>query len=167
MFHVLPEQVVVLCFLGMLAWAACSDAIEFRIPNTASLGIAGLYLLFVLTSSVPVNWPWALAVAGATFIPGLILFASGVMGGGDVKLLSAAALWAGPKLILLMLLTTSLAGGLLAVLVWCLHQRRRYRIATYGDVSLTTAEYALPIRLPYGVAIATGAGLVGLRLISG
>lgn len=167
MFHVLPDHFLILCFLALLAWAACSDAVEFKIPNTASIGLLLLYPVHVLASPLPIEWFWAAVVAVATFIPCLILFASGTFGGGDVKLLSAAALWAGPKLILPMLLAVSLAGGLLAIFFWAAHWLRRHRIAAYGDVSLTSTEYAAPIRLPYGVAIAAGAGLAGLRLLSG
>jgi len=167
MFHVLPEQVIIICFLGLLAWAACNDAIEFEIPNTASFGLVLLYPLFVLVNPEPIDWLWALAVCVGVFIISFVLFTSGRFGGGDVKLLTATALWAGPKLILPMLVAMSITGGLLALLVWGVHQVRRHHLATYGDISLTASEYAVPNRLPYGVAIAVGAGLVGLRLASG
>jgi prepilin peptidase CpaA len=167
MFHVLPEQVIIISFLGLLAWAACSDAVEFEIPNTASLGLAFLYPLFVHVSSLPIEWLWALVVAGAVFAVSFFLFITGRFGGGDVKLLTVAALWAGPKLILPMLIIMSLTGGLLAFVVWSARQIRRYHVASYGDVSLTSTEYAVSTRLPYGVAIAVGAGLVGLQLVSG
>jgi prepilin peptidase CpaA len=167
MFHVLPEQVIIVCYLGLLAWAACSDAVDFEIPNTASLGLALLYPLFVLVSPVRVEWLWAVMVAGAIFVAGLLLFASGRFGGGDVKLLSASALWAGPKLILPMLIVMSLAGGVLALLIWGVQRLRRYHFAASGEALLTPGQYAVSARLPYGIAIAAGAGLVGLRLVSG
>jgi len=166
MFHVLPAQVIIIGFLGLLAWAACNDAVEFEIPNGASLGIVLLYPLFVAVNP-SIHWLWALAVAGAVFISSFALFALGRFGGGDVKLLTASSLWAGPGLILPMIVVMGLTGGLLALLVWGAHLLHRYRPAPHGDVSLTTAAYAVPNRLPYGVAIAAGAGLVGLRLASG
>ena len=167
MFHVSPEQVVVLCYLGLLAWGACSDAIEFKIPNSASLGLAALYPIYVLTSPVAIAWPWALVIALVIFVPGLMLFASGMVGGGDVKFLTAASLWAGPAMILPMIVAMSLAGGLLALLIWGGRWFRQLRPAANGDISLTTEAYAAQRRLPYGVAIAAGAGLVGLRLFAG
>lgn len=167
MFHVLPDQFVLLCFLALLAWAACNDAVEFTISNAASFGLALLYPIHVLASPVPIDWIWALVIAIAVFVPCVALFTFGMFGGGDVKLLSAAALWAGPKLIFLMLVTMSLTGGALALLVWGMHRLRRDPIAFSGDVSLTSNEYAAHHRLPYGVAIAAGAGLAGLRLLSG
>jgi len=167
MFHVSPEQVVVLCYLGLLAWGACSDAIEFKIPNSASFGLAAFYPIYVLTSPVAVNWPWSVAIALVIFIPGVLLFASGMVGGGDIKFLTAASLWAGPKMIIPMIVAMSLAGGLLALLIWGNRWFRQLRPAAHGDISLTTAAYAAHRRLPYGVAIAAGAGLVGLHLFSG
>jgi prepilin peptidase CpaA len=167
MYHVLPEHVIIISFLGLLAWAACSDAVEFEIPNTASLGLAFLYPLFVHVSPLPIEWPWALAIAAVVFAVSFFLFISGRFGGGDVKLLTVTALWAGPTFILPMLVVMSLTGGLLALVVWSAHQLRRHHLASYGDVSLTTAEYAVSTRLPYGVAIAVGAGFVGLQLASG
>ena len=38
----------------------------------------------------------AIGCALAVFIVGALLFARGYLGGGDVKLLTAATLWAGP-----------------------------------------------------------------------
>lgn len=167
MFHVLPAQVVIVGFLGLLAWAACNDAVEFEIPDRASLGIVLLYPLFVAVYPLPINWLGALAVAGAIFVASFALFLAGRFGGGDVKLLTATALWAGPSLIISMLVVMAITGGALAMLVWVVQLLRRYRPASYGDVSLTTAAYAVPNRLPYGVAIAAGAGVIGLSMASG
>jgi len=168
MFHALPGQVILICYLGLLAWAACNDLIEFEIPDRASFGLVFLYLLFVLVSPVPIDWVWAVVVAGSIFAVSLLLFTTGRFGGGDVKLLTATALWAGPRLILPMLFVMSITGGVLALIAWVVHWARSHRLATTsGHISLTTAEYAVPTRLPYGVAIAAGAGLVGLRLVTG
>jgi prepilin peptidase CpaA len=167
MFHVSPDQIIVLGFLALLAWAACNDAVEFKIPNSVSLGIAALYPLYVVTAAAPVAWIQGLAVALVIFAIGLGLYAGGVTGGGDVKMLSAAALWAGPKMILPMLVVMSLTGGAMALLFIAAGWFARRRAAVGVDASLTAAAYAAPARLPYGVAIAAGASLVGLRLVSG
>ena len=68
-------------------------------------------------------------------------FRLGILGGGDVKLLAAAALWLGAAALMPFLMATALAGGLLAVafLAWALVRRDRGRVA-----------------LPYGIAIAAG-----------
>ena len=54
--------------------------------------------------------PWAYFVVGA------ILFSRGWLGGGDVKLLTAATLWVGPAGTPTLLLLTSVLGGGLALL---------------------------------------------------
>lgn len=167
MFHVLPDHFLIFCVLMLLAWAASSDALEFTIPNCVSLGLVLLYPIHVLVSPAPIEWGWSMLIALALFVPCIALFAAGGFGGGDVKLLTASALWAGPKLILPMLLLMSLVGGALAVLIWSTQRWRRRHVVAGGDISLTGAAYAAQGRLPYGVAIAAGAAFVGLRLLSG
>jgi prepilin peptidase CpaA len=65
------------------------------------------------------------------------------MGGGDVKLLTALALWIAPALFFNLIIMMALVGGILAVVfgAWHLPARQRDKLA-----------------IPYGVAIAT-AGL--------
>jgi prepilin peptidase CpaA len=167
MFHVLPEQFLILCFLGLLAWAACNDVVEFQIPDSVSLGLVALYPIYVFVARDPVHWIWGLAVAAATFALGLGLFAGGLFGGGDIKMVSAASLWAGPKLVLAMFFVISVTGGALALLFLGIHWMQRHRETVGVDASLTATAYAARTRLPYGVAIAAGAGLVGLRLLAG
>ena len=83
-----------------------------------------------------------LGVALAAFVALAALFAVRVMGGGDVKLLTALALWVRPDLFLHLLLIMSLAGGVLTIVLVGWHTIRRERDK---------------IAVPYGVAIAFGA----------
>ena len=79
------------------------------------------------------------------------------MGGGDIKLLAAASLWAGPDFIAPFLFITAVAGGLLG--------------ATIAGVTFLRdrkQENKIPlakIPLPYGIAIAVG-GICLLLLLS-
>jgi prepilin peptidase CpaA len=68
-------------------------------------------------------------------------FYAGMMGGGDVKLAAALALWFSPQSTIRFLVIMSLAGGVLtmALLVWHRAKRREGRP-----------------EIPYGVAIAFG-----------
>jgi prepilin peptidase CpaA len=66
-----------------------------------------------------------------------------MLGGGDVKLLAASALWTGSAALLPFLTATALAGGLLAAVFLVFARRGGRRVA-----------------LPYGVAIAAGGLLV-------
>ena len=65
-----------------------------------------------------------------------------MMGGGDVKLAAAAALWFSPVTTLKFLVFMSIAGGLLTLVVMLSHRLRR--------------KAGRP-EIPYGVAIALGA----------
>lgn len=139
------------CFLII---AAVSDVRSYIIPNYLSVLVAFAYFLFALTGkSDPVV---ALIVAGAVFVFGIALFAANVMGGGDVKLLAATALWAGSTYIFPFLLVTALAGGVLSLAIIL---RPRLCALTGRTVTETAGD------VPYGVAIASGGLLIAARLI--
>jgi prepilin peptidase CpaA len=92
-------------------------------------------------------WPGAaiqLAVGAGVFTLLAGAFYAGMMGGGDVKLAAALALWFSPASTLKFLFLMSLAGGVLTLLVVALHRMR--------------GKSGRP-EIPYGVAIAFG-GLV-------
>ncbi len=84
-----------------------------------------------------------LGVAAVTFFLLAGLFALKMMGGGDVKLLTALALWLPPLMFGKLLLIMAIAGGVLTIVLsmWHIMRRRKDRL-----------------KIPYGVAIA-GAGL--------
>ena len=73
----------------------------------------------------------------------------GMMGGGDVKLAAALALWFPPFTTLKFLVIMSIAGGLLTVVVLLLHKFRGKR--------QSRATSRRQTEVPYGVAIAVGA----------
>ncbi len=160
---------IVWAFMALLAWAAWSDFQIYQIPNRICLAIAALYPAYALTAGLPaITILWALAIALAAFVAGAGLFAARIMGGGDVKLIAASALWAGPTLILPFLLATGLAGGVLASVLW-IAERRRGRPEPVGAAAPATdllpATGTIP--LPYGVAIAAGGLYTALTILSG
>ena len=129
----------------LLIAAALSDARRYRIPNALSLGLLFLFPAFVFTAPVPIAWDQHLVIFGLTLAGGFVLFARKFIGAGDVKLLAALSLWAGPAFIGLLLFVTAIAGGLLSLVVAALrfwHQR--------------TKKGLLQIPVPYGIAIALG-----------
>src|SRR5579885_2254518 len=160
----LSDQILLALFLGLLAWAALSDGIRFRIPNAASLGVALLYPAHVAVSQAAVDWIGGLLLAALLFLLGLGLFARGLVGGGDVKLLSASALWAGPHLILPFVIVMGLTGGLRAVAVGFSQRLRRSKAAATADIPESVLEADIVERVPYGIAIAAGAAFAGLHL---
>ncbi len=136
--------------LGILAIlllvAAVVDVRTFTISNSLNLSIALLAPIYWLSIAMPI-WPGAaiqLAVGAGVFTLLAAAFYAGMMGGGDVKLAAALALWFSPASAVKFLVVMSLAGGVLTLLVVALHRMR--------------GKSGRP-EIPYGVAIAFG-GLV-------
>ena len=141
-----PILVDALCALLalMLLWAAVVDIRTRTIANGLNLAIAVMAPLFWWATGVDL-WPDAairVGVAVAVFLLFALAFHVGAMGGGDVKLAAALALWFAPGDTLFLIVIMSLAGGLLTLIVMIEHRARR--------------RDGRP-EVPYGVAIALGA----------
>jgi len=141
---------ILLFTLALLLLVACwYDVRERTIPNLLNLAIALLAIPFWWSIGLAL-WPdiaVQIGVAAIVFALFAIAFAVGAMGGGDVKLIGAMALWLPFQAVLLLLFIMSMAGGVLT-LAYYLH----YRFARRTD----------RLEIPYGLAIAFG----GLWLIS-
>ena len=125
--------------------AAASDLRTRTIGNWLTGAIALAAPLFWWASGLTL-WPGVaeqLGVALAAFAVLAALFAFGAMGGGDVKLLTALALWIEPAWFLKLIVMMALLGGVLTIVFAAVHMinGRKDRLA-----------------IPYGLAIAT-AGL--------
>jgi prepilin peptidase CpaA len=170
----LPTYLCFAGFLTLLGLAAFKDICERRIPNRLTGALAALYPVYVLASPTPVAWLAALGLAALVFAVGLGLFARALIGGGDVKLLAALSLWAGPEQFVWFFLVTTLAGGVLSLIsLW--YRRWGFlveaRLATRGLATPSAVPDAptggAPDRantLPYGVAIAAGGIAIILEL---
>jgi len=89
-------------------------------------------------------WPDAaiiVAVAAGVFVLLAAAFYAGMMGGGDVKLAAALALWFSPATTITFLIWMSIGGGVLTAVVLVLHRLKK--------------KPGKP-EVPYGVAIAFG-----------
>jgi len=142
--------------LGLLAIllivAAVIDVRTFTISNGLNLTVALLAPLYWWSIGLSL-WPDAaiqVAVAAGVFAVLAATFYLGMMGGGDVKLAAAIALWFKPLVTLKFLVIMSLAGGLLTLIVLLIH-RKRGKPPMAGDAPAARPE------VPYGVAIAIGA----------
>ena len=128
---------------AILVVAAVIDVRTFTISNRLNLTVA--LLAPVYWASIALSpWPGiaiqlAAGVAVFTMLAGA--FYAGMMGGGDVKLAAALALWFSPVSTIKFLVFMSLAGGILtlAILAWHRAKKREGRP-----------------QIPYGVAIAFG-----------
>jgi prepilin peptidase CpaA len=142
--------------LGVLAIlliaAAIIDVRTFTISNGLNLTVALLAPLYWWSIGLPL-WPDAaiqVAVAATVFAVLAATFYMGMMGGGDVKLAAALALWFRPFTTLKILVIMSLAGGLLTLIVLALHKKR-------AKAPIQADSPAVKPEVPYGVAIAIGA----------
>ncbi len=130
--------------------AAISDVRAYRIPNSVSFALVLLFPVYVLCAPTEVSWQQHMMVFVLVLVIGLMMFSGNLAGAGDIKLLSAAALWSGANLIGVLIVTTGLAGGLLAL---CIGIVRILRHKASGGMSLSGLA---KVPIPYGVAIAIG-----------
>ena len=131
---------------ALLVIAVWGDLTRFTIPNWLNAAIALL---------APAYWYGAqfglaeigiqFALAAVVFLVFAGVFALGVMGGGDVKMLGALALWLRPDQLVMMFVVMSLAGGVLTVALLARHKLLRRE----GQPEI-----------PYGVAISIAACLL-------
>lgn len=138
----------------MLVYAAVSDWKYRIIPNWLTLGSVALFALYVLSGNLPSAWYDHVLVSLVIFVILLPLFALGKMGGGDVKLIAALALWSGSAHILEFIILMALLGGLLALIF--IHPLFFSLIREVNKlVIIPTSGVSQTCRgLPYGVAIA-------------
>jgi len=160
---------VILCFAGLLCWAFVSDALTLKIPNRISIGIAALYPAWVIATWPRVDQPWVpVALAAGVLVAGYIAFARGYVGGGDAKMLAAISLWSGTDLFFPMIMVTALTGGIIALAVILSELvRRRAFVARGGAVAGPFLSEIVKSKMPYGMAIAIGGGVVAVGLWAG
>lgn len=173
------DEFVLLCFAGLMLWAAATDFRTYTIPNRLCLAALCLYPAYVLAmwdSTNPMQWINALLLAIAVFGCGIALFAAGAMGGGDVKLMALVALWAGPNLTLEYFFVMAMAGLVLAVYVTLRESVHAAQAELAGGTAFATLVASIAglryvpiakLMIPYGVAIATGGLYVVARLLDG
>ena len=142
-------------FAGLMLAAALEDLRRFVIPNQLIIGLCLLYPLRLLTGVGFAAGAGAVACAAAVFLVGAVLFARGLVGGGDVKLLAVATLWVGPADTPALLIGTGLAGGLLALF---LLSPAGAALAAWRGLD----PGPRPDAMPYGVAITTAALAVAI-----
>src|SRR5262245_10282110 len=103
------------CFILGMTLLAVHDIVTFRIPNIGNLLLAAAFLAFAPFVVPASGWLQHFAAAGLVFAAGMVLFYARALGGGDVKLMAAGALWVGFSGLLDYVLWVGLFGGALAV----------------------------------------------------
>lgn len=131
-------------FALLLIYAAIRDVQTYTIKNQLVLIVAALAVPYWWAAGLDL-WPdvaWRVGVAVAVFAILAIGFYIGMMGGGDVKLGAACALWFAPMGVFRFLIIMSLSGAVVTLIALIHHKKT-------GKVGKT--------KVPYGVAIAIGA----------
>ncbi len=153
---------IIMVFAAGMLTAAIRDASTMTIPNWASLLILGGFILvipFMWSSWAAIGSPWSIlgehaAVGITVFVAGFVIFAFGWLGGGDAKLMAATAFWWQWPDLLLYLVYTTFAGGVLAILI------------VFGRKFIPAQALTMPwlhrlmkdeTKMPYGLALAFGA----------
>lgn len=151
----------VVAVLGTAAW---TDLRSRRIPNLLcavgwGLGVA------VAAGTGPGTLAAVLALSTAVLLVGFLLFARGIFGAGDAKLLAATAAMVGVERFPLALLLIALCGVALALVEAARHRMIVPVLMDCGAVIASWARFGrgpaqLPshtgLTVPYGVAIAAG-----------
>lgn len=148
-----------------MATAAVEDWRRLVIPNRLILGLLLLWPLHLASIRAGVlSGVEAVGGALAVFLAGVLVYARRLVGGGDVKLLAAAALWAGGARLPRLLLLTGLCGGALSLLLLTPLGARFGAGRTPGR-TVPAAPGANSVSVPYGAAIAGAALFVTLASV--
>jgi prepilin peptidase CpaA len=157
--------------IGALVCAALAvawDLRQGRIPNRLTYGAMGLG---VVMRAILGGWHGALDGLAAGLVGGgvfLLFFLVRGMGAGDVKLMAAIGMWAGLRHLVVILMVTAIAGGILALGYMIARKRGlstlrnlgallRFHVvvglAPHPEINLENPQ---AIRIPYALAIAAG-----------
>ena len=149
-----PSWLAALLYI-LLVIAAIQDGWRMKISNWTSGAIAvGAFVAVALDGPIVGLWQNLVLFVGMLAV-GTFLFGRNWMGGGDVKLLAAGALWCDFASGWKMLVAVALAGGVETILI--LMARKLH----WSEATLERVEF-LRRRggIPYGIAIAAGLILI-------
>jgi prepilin peptidase CpaA len=149
---------ILVVFPMCMAMAAFSDLLTMTIPNRRSIVLLASFFVIAPLSGLPwQEFGMHFAAAGMVFAACFTLFAFGIMGGGDAKILTASAVWFGfnPSLVAY-LSYVSVLGGFLSILILML--RANYDLILVSRVPIPQTMLHAK-KVPYGIAIGAAAFL--------
>ena len=150
--------IVLTVFPILMIAAAVSDIGRLTIPNSVNLLLASLFLPCALMVQMPLEQLGDHALAGGIMlVVGFALFLPNYIGGGDAKLIAAAALWLGLDTLLPFIFYTAMFGGLFSLMIVSFRQMPLPAIL-FG-VLWVERLHKDGAPLPYGMAI-SASGLI-------
>lgn len=153
LFATSPEWIVWL-LVALLGLATIQDAVQLKISNIICGSVLVLAIIAMIVSGPRIEL-WQNAVVFAVVLAiGVFLFARDVLGGGDVKLFAAVALWVDFESALRLVASILIAGGILAVVIILL------RLVAPKPIVGRVKTLQPRAGIPYGIAIAAGTLLV-------
>jgi prepilin peptidase CpaA len=154
---------------ALLLTAAWNDIATRLIPDAVSLWLVALGVIARLFEGHPSDLAWSAGTALLLFGFLLTLHARGLIGGGDVKIMTALAVGLSPLDCYRFIVATAIAGGLLGI-IYLVLSRRLPPMHRVRGISLLNRVASLELRrirrrcpLPYAVAIAAGGTFVLLH----
>ena len=148
----MTKEIILALMAGLQLIALLQDATMLKISNAISVAVVALFLVWASVC----GWELSLWQNGTSFAlalaAGLFLFSREWMGGGDVKLFAANALWFDLHGLIFLIGAITIVGGIFAVLLVTV---RRMMPASSNQSSLPPV-FRLRGPIPYGVAIAIG-----------
>ena len=151
----MDAQVLLFVFPFIMLCAAMMDVLTMRIANTISIALTAAFFVVAAIAGMPAQQMLVhVGVGLAVLLANMLLFQLRLVGGGDAKLLAAAALWIGYEQLIPFVVYVTIFGGVLALVLLA------YRRAPAGALPLPAWASRLHNRsegLPYGVAITAGA----------
>jgi len=148
--------------------AAGTDLLWRKIPNAIPISIALIGLSFAAGHGFG-SAVVSLGIILAVLVLGTLIFARGWLGGGDIKLLAAACGAMSLGDVPILLVSTSIGGGVIALGITLARGRLRDVLRSCRDLVrplLQAGAVAIaperPITMPYAVAIAFGVVTVAL-----
>ena len=150
-------MIFALIFVCCVLYAMISDYSQLRVPNSVSIILIAAFAVFALLGGAGKVWPHLL-VAGLVFALFFAFFAMGWVKAGDVKLLSALMLWAGPGQAMRFTLLFAIFGGIFAAALLALRFALPY-LPILADLPVTSkiSRWARRGVFPYGIAIGAAA----------
>jgi len=152
------ETVILPLGIALFAVAAYGDVKTLRIPNALVVAVAVLGIFRLIVISDP---SFALYTVGASFLVlavTFLLFWQGLCGGGDAKLLPAAALLVGYHDLLNFLVLMSLCGALVSIAMLATRRGALFSLVIrFIHGPSEQPQEKLQLVVPYGTAIAAGA----------